>query len=193
MKLSANKLIILILSSITSAVCFAVDDNAVPANANPGVVPPSGVTTPPQAAVTAIPMEADAVPPNALPAPNVDCTLTSQLADDGTAAFSQDRFVVKTPAFYYVCVSNNAKAGQKLTAVWVAVNTRDIMPNNQTLSSVATSAVKDAGPLTPWIATFKIGMPSKGWPVGEYKVVVLYNDEIIKSQDLAVTFNTQAW
>lgn len=128
-----------------------------------------------------------------LPAPRVSCVLTGQPPQPGNTPQAQYRFDVKTPAFYYVCSSDNAAPEQKLTGVWTAVNTRNILPNNEVLSKSDNVATTFAGPFQPWNFTFQVTMPAKGWPVGEYKIEVYYGDQVIASQNLTVTFNTNAW
>ena len=178
MKLSANKCGMLIF---TFAVCSA-------AYAFPVMQPASASA--PQAAATTTP------PPESyinMAAPNVSCIITGQPTQDGTAPQAQDRFTVKTPAFYFVCSSDNAVPVQKLTGVWIAVNTRGMMPNNTVLSKKDNKPTEAASVNKPWIATFQATMPSKGWPVGEYRVDLYYSNQLIDSQGLTVTFNTNAW
>lgn len=163
MKLSANKSGMLILSYFAAAACYAAD------------APPTVIGSIP-------------VPP-----PIVNCVITGQPPQAGNEPQPQSRFDVKTPAFYYVCSSDNASPGQQITGVWIAVNTRGIMPDNTVLSTSVNTVYQLPTVDKPWTATYLVTMPPKGWPVGEYRIDLYYGDQIINSQNLTVTFNTNAW
>lgn len=180
MKLSANKIVILLLTYLTAAACYAADTYAPPANTYPAGQPVA------QNAQNS--NEVANVTPD-LPPPTGKCVVSGS----GTASQPQYRFPVQTPVLYFVCTSPDVKRGQSFKGVWIAVNTRGIMPDNTVLSSSVKTVDVDATADKPWVARFQVAMPPKGWPVGTYMIDLYYNNEILTSHNLTVTFNVNAW
>ena len=121
---------------------------------------------------------------------NVDCVLTDKLKEDGMPDGNVDTFTKDTDMVYFVCSSKDLQEGQSLKASWVAVKV-DVpgsKPNYVINSNSVTVGQKPAN-MPYYLAKFSLSKPTKGWPVGDYRVDLFLDNqsEPVKS----LTFQVQ--
>ena len=88
-----------------------------------------------------------------------DLTFSSQKNGDAQTVFSPD-----TPKIFLHADVDDAVAGTKLTATWIAEKT-DKAPPNTRIDSIVQVADDDTD-----FADFTLSKPNAGWPVGNYRV-----------------------
>ena len=87
-------------------------------------------------------------------------------------SFSSD--VPQLHAFY---VGDALKAGDVLSGVWIAEDVGDAAPKNTTIDEAASIKIKD--PAEP--GAFSLSKPTKGWPVGSYRVEISVNGKLAET------------
>jgi hypothetical protein len=90
-------------------------------------------------------------------------------AVDGSSEV-QDKFAPDTPKIVLHVETIDIKAGQKLTAVWIAEKTKVADPNYK-IDSVDTASEGASE------AAFALSKPNSGWPAGVYRVDLLIDDK----------------
>jgi hypothetical protein len=80
----------------------------------------------------------------------------------------QTEFAPDTPKIMFDVLLRGSKAGDKVTANWIAEKTKVAPPNYKIAS--ATFEVSSGNTLA-----FSMTKPNAGWPVGDYRVDVTYN------------------
>ena len=91
----------------------------------------------------------------------------------------QTEFAPDTPKIMLDVLLRGSKAGDKVTASWIAEKTKVAPPNYKIAS--ATFAVSTGNTLA-----FSMTKPNAGWPAGDYRVDVTYNGEPELSQHFKV-------
>jgi hypothetical protein len=93
----------------------------------------------------------------------------------------QTTFAPATPKITLGVQLQNVKAGDKVTADWIAEKTEAAPPNYKIDSFTLT-----LGPDS--IVAFRLSKPDAGWPAGEYRVDLSYNGGSVEhSQRFSVT------
>jgi hypothetical protein len=109
------------------------------------------------------------------PAPAEKKLLHAALAKDAetkpTTTFTAD--VPKIHAFW---IGDALKKGDKLRAVWIATDVGDAAPKDTKIDEATMTVAKpdDKG-------AFSLSRPTKGWPVGEYRVEIYDGDELAET------------
>jgi hypothetical protein len=85
-----------------------------------------------------------------------------------TASFSAD--VPQIMVFFH---SSGTKEGDKIKGVWIAEDVGDAAPANTKIDESIITADKDDAH-----GGFKLYKPTKGWPVGKYKIDIYDGDKL---------------
>ncbi len=107
-------------------------------------------------------------------------TLAVDKESKPTTEFAPD--VAQIHAFY---MGDAVKAGDKIRAVWIAEDVGDTAPKGTKIDEATLTAAKD----NPSDA-FSLSKPTKGWPLGKYKVEIYDNDKL--AETLHFTINDDA-
>lgn len=107
-------------------------------------------------------------------------TLAVDKESKPTTEFAPD--VAQIHAFY---IGDAVKAGDKIRAVWIAEDVGDTAPKGTKIDEATLTAAKD----NPSDA-FSLSKPTKGWPLGKYKVEIYDNDKL--AETLHFTINDDA-
>jgi hypothetical protein len=121
-------------------------------------------------------------------APKFDCTLTDQVAADGTPGDAKDTFTQDTSEIYLVCHSDQMNVGQILKSVWIAADTGGVAPPNYQIDEKEITVTSDmANSQGSGTADFTLTKPNDGWPTGSYHVD-LYIDDV---RDQSINFSVK--
>lgn len=85
-----------------------------------------------------------------------------------TTTFSAD--VSKLYTFFR---TNGSKSGDTLRAVWIAEDVGDAAPKNTKIDESTLTADQD-----DFYGAFSLSKPTKGWPVGKYRVEIYAGDQL---------------
>jgi hypothetical protein len=85
-----------------------------------------------------------------------------------TATFAAN--VSQVMAFFH---SSGTSKGDKIRGVWIAEDVGDAAPANTKIDEATITADKDDAS-----GGFKLSKPTKGWPVGKYKIDIYDGDEL---------------
>ena len=107
---------------------------------------------------------------------SVKVTMTTGLGDDPTTAFTSD-----TPKLYAMFKTIGAKSGDKIRGVLIAEDVGDAAPAN---TQVIDKTIEMEGDTDD--GDFNFGKPTKGWPVGKYRVDVYVNGELATTAKFTV-------
>jgi hypothetical protein len=113
--------------------------------------------------------------------PTFDCSLSDALIGDN-AVGEKTLFKTQTAMIYYVCKSSNVVKGQVLKSVWIAVDSHGMAPENFKIDESNLTVADTMTGNMVYTAKFAQPKPKKGWPVGTYKVKLLVNGSLAKSQ-----------
>jgi hypothetical protein len=86
------------------------------------------------------------------------------------------KFAPDAPKIYAFYIGDAVKAGDKIRAVWIAEDVGDAAPKNTKVDEATLTAASD----NPKDA-FSLSMPTKGWPLGRYRVEIYDNDQLAES------------
>lgn len=86
------------------------------------------------------------------------------------------RFAADTEKIFCRWQGDALHAGDKIRAVWIAEDVGDAAPKNYKISETATSA---DGPQAG--GTFTLTRPTKGWPIGKYRVEIYDADQLVET------------
>ncbi|MFN2476117.1 MAG: hypothetical protein ABR526_07250 [Chthoniobacterales bacterium] len=86
------------------------------------------------------------------------------------------KFAPDAPKIYAFYIGDAVKAGDKIRAVWIAEDVGDAAPKNTKVDEATLTAAKD----NPSDA-FSLSMPTKGWPLGKYRVELYDNDQLAET------------
>lgn len=103
------------------------------------------------------------------------------VSDDEKDHTPKSTFGKDTAKIFVFYTVDGAKAGDKLKADWICVKS-DVAPANYKIADVVLDVEKNEN-----VGDFSLSKPTKGWPVGDYKVDLYINDKLIDT----VTFNVK--
>ena len=92
-------------------------------------------------------------------------------------------FAADIPKLYAFFRSKGTESGDKLRGVWIAEDVGDAAPENTKIDESMLTADQD-----DFYGAFSLSKPTKGWPVGKYRVEIYNGDELATT----VTFTIQA-
>lgn len=113
--------------------------------------------------------------------PKIACTLTDQLAPDGSPGDAKDSFTHTTPMIYLICDSDEIKKGQQVKAAWIAVDTKNLAPANYKIAEKNFDVNQDIPDGKTYTMDFSLSKPTNGWPVGDYRVDLYVGDSLSQS------------
>ncbi len=85
-------------------------------------------------------------------------------------------FAANVPELYAFFRSTGTHEGDKLRGVWIAVDVGDAAPANTKIDESTLTADQD-----DFYGAFSLTKPTKGWPVGKYRVDIYNGDELATS------------
>jgi hypothetical protein len=91
--------------------------------------------------------------------------------DDPTTTFAAD-----TPQIFAFFKTNGVQDGDKLRSVWIAEDVGDAAPANTKIDEKTLNAEGDTDD-----GVFSLSKPTKGWPVGKYRLEIYVGDELAKT------------
>jgi outer membrane usher protein FimD/PapC len=94
--------------------------------------------------------------------------MTTGPQDDPTTSFAAN-----TPKLYAMFKTKGAKSGDKARGVLIAEDVGDVAPANTKVLEKTLDLEGDTED-----GDFNFSKPTKGWPVGKYRVEVYVNDEL---------------
>ena len=88
-----------------------------------------------------------------------------------TTTFSAD-----VPKVYAFFKTHGSEKGDKLRSVWIAEDVGDAAPAGTKIDEAILTADED-----DFYGAFSLSKPTKGWPVGKYRVDIYAGDELVTS------------
>jgi hypothetical protein len=82
-------------------------------------------------------------------------------------------FAADVPKLYTFFRTNGSKAGDSLRAVWIAEDVGEAAPKNTKIDESTLTADQD-----DFYGAFSLTKPTKGWPVGKYRVEIYVGDQL---------------
>lgn len=82
-------------------------------------------------------------------------------------------FAADVPKLYAFFRTKGIEKGDKLRGVWIAENVGEAAPENTRIDESTLTADQD-----DFYGAFSLSKPTKGWPVGKYKVEIYAGDEL---------------
>jgi len=107
---------------------------------------------------------------------NVEVYMTSTPGGEEETSFAAD-----TPSLFAMFKTKGIKDGDKVRGVLIAEDVGDVAPANTKVleKTLALNGDTDDG-------DFNFSKPTKGWPVGKYRVEVYVNDELATTAKFAI-------
>lgn len=87
-----------------------------------------------------------------------------------------DTFSSTVPKLWAFWIGDGVKAGDKIRGVWIAEDVGDAAPADTKIDEVSLTATKDKDS-----GAFSLSKPTKGWPVGEYRVEIYIGDTLAET------------
>lgn len=84
-----------------------------------------------------------------------------------------DSFPADVPEVYAFFKSTGTKKGETLRAVWIAEDVGDAAPKETKIDESTLTADQDN-----FFGAFSLSKPTKGWPVGQYRVEIYSGSEV---------------
>ena len=91
-------------------------------------------------------------------------------------------FASDTPKIYAFFDTIGTKKGDELRCVFIAVDVGDAVPANTKIDEVTIICERDNQN-----GSSSFSKPTKGWPVGDYKVEIYHNDKLVAAPEFAIT------
>ncbi|KAB2645135.1 MAG: hypothetical protein WCK55_03915 [Verrucomicrobiota bacterium] len=91
-------------------------------------------------------------------------------------------FASDTPKLHAFFRSKGTEKGDKLRGVWIAEDVGDAAPANTKIDEATVTANEDN-----FHGAFSLSKPTKGWPVGKYKVEIYDEDELVATVRFTIT------
>jgi|HubBroStandDraft_6_1064221.scaffolds.fasta_scaffold821767_2 hypothetical protein len=91
--------------------------------------------------------------------------------DDPTTTFAVD-----TPKIFALFKTKGVQDGDKLRGVWIAEDVGDAAPKETKIDENTLKAEGDTDD-----GAFSLSKPTKGWPVGKYRLEIYVGDELAKT------------
>jgi uncharacterized RDD family membrane protein YckC len=114
-----------------------------------------------------------AAPGTARAGASLTATLARSVTDDHQPVDPATTFSPEAPAINAAFKVTSAPAGSRLKAVWTAINVGDAAPPN---TEVDESVLILTGPAP---GTFRLRRGPRPWPVGDYRLDIYLNDELV--------------
>src|SRR5439155_22743250 len=92
------------------------------------------------------------------------------------------RFATDTEKIFCRWQGDALHQGDKIRAVWIAEDVGDVAPKDYKITETSTSA---DGPQAA--GTFTLSRPTKGWPIGKYRVEIYDADQLIETVKFSIT------
>lgn len=131
--------------------------------------------------------------------PKIETVLTDQVSADDTPGAPKDVFPTDQAKIYLAWKSSDLKSGQKIKSVWIAVDTKGVVPANYKIDEATYELNKDfkskmlaSLPGGFWGGKFALSKPTAGWPVGQYRVDLYVDDTLVKSLKYSVASDAAA-
>jgi hypothetical protein len=107
---------------------------------------------------------------------SVSVKMATELGGDETTTFAPD-----TEKIYALLKTTGAKNGDKLRAVLIAEDVGDVAPANTKVLETKLDLEGDTDD-----GDFNFSKPTKGWPVGKYRVDIYLNDQLATTAKFTV-------
>ena len=91
------------------------------------------------------------------------------------------RFAADTEKIFCRWQGDALHQGDKIRAVWIAEDVGDVAPKNYKIAETSTSA---DGPQAA--GTLTLSRPTKGWPIGKYRVEIYDGDQIAETIEFSI-------
>jgi hypothetical protein len=101
----------------------------------------------------------------------VEAAMAKDQDSKPTNTFSAD-----VPKVYAFFKTHGSEKGDKLRSVWIAEDVGDAAPAGTTIDEASLTADED-----DFYGAFSLSRPTKGWPVGKYRVDIYAGDELVTS------------
>ena len=111
-------------------------------------------------------------------APKVEAIVAKDKDSKPAVTFASD-----VPTLYAFFRSTGTKKGDKLRGVWIATDVGEAAPKNTKIDEATLPATDDN-----FYGAFSLSKPTKGWPLGEYRVEIYDGDQLATT----VKFSIQA-
>jgi len=107
---------------------------------------------------------------------NVEVYMTSTPGGEEETSFASD-----TPKLLAMFKTKGIKDGDKVRGVLIAEDVGDVAPANTKVLDKTLALDKDTDD-----GDFNFSKPTKGWPVGKYRVELYVNDELTATTEFAI-------
>jgi len=97
--------------------------------------------------------------------------LAKELTGESTTTFPPNH-----PKIYARWQGETLEKGDKIRSVWIAEDVGDVAPKDYKMDEVTSMADGPRG-----FGTFTMTKPTKGWPVGKYRVEMYQNDKLVET------------
>lgn len=98
----------------------------------------------------------------------IQAVMSTGPEDEPATTFASD-----TPKLFALFETEGLKNGDKLRGVWIAEDVGDAAPKETKIDERTLTAEGDTSD-----GTFSLTKPTKGWPVGKYRVEIYVGDEL---------------
>jgi outer membrane usher protein FimD/PapC len=102
--------------------------------------------------------------------------MTTGPEDEPVTSFAAD-----TPKLFAMFKTTGIKNGDKLRGVLIAEDVGDVAPANTKVLEKTLTLEEDTDD-----GDFKFSKPTKGWPVGKYRVEIYVNDDLATTLDFTI-------
>lgn len=92
------------------------------------------------------------------------------------------KFAPDAPKIYAFYIGDAIKTGDKIRGVWIVEDVGDAAPKGAKIDEATLTAAKD----NPSDA-FSLTKPTKGWPLGKYKVEIYDNDKLAETLHFTIS------
>lgn len=90
-------------------------------------------------------------------------------------------FPADVPKLYAFFRTHGSEKGDKLRGVWIAEDVGDAAPRQTKIDEATLTADQD-----DFYGAFSLSKPTKGWPVGKYRVDIYSGDEVATSVEFTI-------
>ena len=90
-------------------------------------------------------------------------------------------FPTNIPKLYAFFRTHGSEKGDKLRGVWIAEDVGDAAPKQTKIDEATLTAEQDN-----FYGAFSLSKPTKGWPVGKYRVDIYSGDEVATSVEFTI-------
>jgi hypothetical protein len=90
-------------------------------------------------------------------------------------------FPVDIPKLYAFFRTHGSEKGDKFRGVWIAEDVGDAAPKQTKIDEATLTAEQDN-----FYGAFSLSKPTKGWPVGKYRVDIYSGDEVATSVEFTI-------